>query len=321
MGWGLGYLLLALLAAFLCLRGLSRWRSDLFPRWSRVVLVGRQGQQPPMPGEGGGQGDEVKRQEVVGQCAQLAILASVGLTLFLYALAPVAAVSPETTFRYLTCALLALPVLLWPLWKGSARALGLQRKLHQARAGQQEISRPSASAHDQGARMATALPSTLLLLLVAVTFVTGTVRTFAAVPAAQADYQRRLTLIRELEAIGATRVYSEYWTCNWLVFLSQERIICSVLDAELRPGFNRYGPYRLIVDRAPAPAYVFPVADNLLDAVTGRQQARFFQQHVLSSPEARATYRLYQFLGYLVYQARPSAASPSPPPTARAAGP
>nr|BBH96082.1 hypothetical protein KTA_42810 [Thermogemmatispora argillosa] len=301
MGWGVGYMLLALLAAAFSLRRLHRLQMGRFiPQ-----LIRRPGQLTvtparPMP-------PEEERREAVRQCAQLAMLASVGLTLFLYAIAPVAAVSPETTFRYLTCALVALPVLLWPLWQRAARALG------QLRPPKQQLAFRGAGVRQTAVSTATALASAFLLLLVAATFVLGTVRTFAAIPAAQADYQRRLTLIRELERIGATRVYSEYWTCNWLVFLSQERIICSVLDAELRPGFNRYGPYRSIVDRSPAPAYVFPVAAGLLDATTGRQQASFFQQHVLSSPEARNAYRLYQFVGYLVYQPRALTSPPSSP--------
>ncbi|MBX5457262.1 MAG: hypothetical protein IRZ31_10195 [Thermogemmatispora sp.] len=311
MGWGIAYVVLALLAAIFCLRRLHRiqyvplpWLSHHSPH-SHPASVGRKS-------------PEVReaRQEAIRQCTQLALLASVGLTLCLYAIAPVAAVSPETTFRYLTCALVALPVLLWPLWQRSTQAL---EHICQTRG---QLRPANTGARDHGARMVTALPSTLLLLLVALTFVVGTARTFAAISASQADYQRRLALIHDLETIGATRVYSEYWTCNWLVFLSQERIICSVLDAELRPGFNRYGPYRQIVERAPSPAYVFPVANGLLDATTGRQQASFFQRHVLSSPGSRQTYRLYQFVGYLVYQPRPSSpSSPAPPSPARGIGP
>ncbi|MBX5451051.1 hypothetical protein [Thermogemmatispora sp.] len=302
MGWGVGYVLLALLATALCLRRLRRLHPAgcLLRRLRRRQLPGAALARPA-------QSQEEERGEAVRQCTQLALLASVGLTLLLYAIAPVAAVSPETTFRYLTCALVALPILLWPLWQRGTYAL---RQLSLPR---QPSSFVKSSVPRAAVGMATTLPSTFLLLLVAATFVVGTARTFATVPAAQADYQRRLTLISELERIGATRVYSEYWTCNWLVFLSQERIICSVLDAELRPGFNRYGPYRQIVDSSPAPAYVFPVASGLLDATTGRQQAAFFQQHVLSSPEARSTYRLYQFVGYLVYQPRPSTSPPPPP--------
>ncbi|RAQ94586.1 hypothetical protein A4R35_03505 [Thermogemmatispora tikiterensis] len=305
MGWGAAYVVLALLAAIFCLRRLRQvhylslpWLSH-HSHHSPYAHLASAGQKSP--------GVSEARQETIRLCTQLALLASVGLTLSLYAIAPVAAVSPDTTFRYLTCALVALPVLLWPLWQRSIQAL---EHICQTR---RQLRPTSTGARDHGARMVTVLPSTLLLLLVALTFVVGTARTFAAIPASQADYQRRLTLIHDLETIGATRVYSEYWTCNWLVFLSQERIICSVLDAELHPGFNRYEPYRLIVERAPSPAYVFPVADGLLDATTGRRQASFFQHHVLVSPGATQTYRLYQFVGYLVYQPRPSSSAPAPP--------
>ncbi|WP_151728282.1 ArnT family glycosyltransferase [Thermogemmatispora aurantia] len=313
MGWGLAYVVLALLATLFCLRRLQRlrWTHSLSLPWPGHCWpqLHLKSAEPKLLETG------AAHEETIRQCVQLALLASVGLTLFLYAAAPVAAVSPETTFRYLTCALVALPVLLWPLWQRSAHTLG---HLRQAR---QQPRPTSIGARDHGARMATALPLMLLLSLVGATFVVGTARTFADIPASQADYQRRLALIHDLETIGATRVYSEYWTCNWLVFLSQERIICSVLDAKLRPGFNRYEPYRLIVERAPSPAYVFPVADGLLDATTGRQQASFFQQHVLSSPGTAQTYCLYQFVGYLVYQPRPACSSPAPPSAVRGPGP
>jgi hypothetical protein len=129
-----------------------------------------------------------------------------------------------------------------------------------------------------------------LLLLVAGTFLSGTIRTFAEIPSAQAAYQREDALVHHLLEIGATRIYSEYWTCNRLTFHSQEQIICSVLDEQLKPGFDRYKPYRAVVRADPHPSYVFP---------RGSKQVDSFKRQMLGS---NVHYRLYLFEGHLVYQ-------------------
>jgi hypothetical protein len=272
VGWGLGYLALGGLATVLCLQGVRRL---LQPAWWRLIALTEL--------------DPERRSQAVRLCLQLGILLSVALTLGLYAIAPVAAVSPETTFRYLTCLLIALPILLWPVWH---------------RLQSLPLAAPGQGWRGQGWRTRTAAAlNVVLLALVALTFLCGTVRAFGELPAAKADYQRRMTVISDLEQIGATRVYSEYWTCNWLIFMSREDIICSVLNARLQPGFNRYSPYRSVVDASPRPAYVFPIAAGLLDATTGRAQVAAFQARQQSSA---SRYRTYLFEGYLVFQPAPS---------------
>ena len=209
-----------------------------------------------------------ERQEVIRQCGRLMLLVSVGLTLLLYAIAPSSATSPENAFRYLICLLLAIPALLWPIWQG----LSVQRISLNWRAKAGLLLRGG------------------LLLLVAATFASGTVRTLVQIPTAQAAYQYQETLVQDLVHIGATRVYSDYWTCNTLTFLSQEKIVCSVLDEHLNPGFDRYLPYRFIVRAAPRPAYVFAPGTPQAEAM--KQRVRLASSH----------YRAYIFEGYLVYQ-------------------
>src|SRR5260370_35144883 len=106
-----------------------------------------------------------------------------------------------------------------------------------------------------------------LLLLLASNFSTGTESTFPEVPVAQAAYHQEDALIQKLLHIGATRVYSEYWTCNRLTFHSREQIICSVLDDQLRPGFDRYLPYRYVVRADLHPTYVFPLGSKQADVL------------------------------------------------------
>jgi hypothetical protein len=248
-GWGVGYLILWFIAVYLAVYAVRRYRRHLHAGMTQSTSL-------------------EERQEAIRQGGRLMLLASVGLTLLLYAIAPSSATSPENAFRYLTCLLLAIPALLWPIWQG----LSVQRISLNWRAKAGLLLRGG------------------LLLLVAATFASGTVRTLVQIPTARAAYQYQETLVQDLVHIGATRVYSDYWTCNTLTFLSQEKIICSALDEHLNPGYDRYLPYRFIVRAAPRPTYVFP---------PGTQQAEAMKQRVLL---ASSHYRAYIFEGYLVYQ-------------------
>jgi len=109
-------------------------------------------------------------------------------------------------------------------------------------------------------------------------------------PTTQARYEVQQELVRDLQQAGATRLYSDYWTCNILIFLSQEKIICSALDDNMQPAQDRYLPYRLIVHATPHPGYIF-VANSHPD--------RMMQQRVAGDP---ARYRVYHFFEYNVYQ-------------------
>ena len=210
-----------------------------------------------------------ERQTTIRQCARLMLLVSAGLTLVLYALSPIAAVIPDIVWRYLICMLIALPAVLWPLWNGNSTLL---------------------IASARRARILFILRIGLLLLIASI-FLLGTIRTFVeGVPEAQAAYSQEDTLVQDLLRIGATRIYSEYWTCNRLIFHSQERIICSALDDQLKPGFDRYLPYRSMVRAALYPAYVFPL---------NSPQAATFQREMLSQ---YVHYRHYVFEGYDIYQ-------------------
>jgi 4-amino-4-deoxy-L-arabinose transferase-like glycosyltransferase len=244
-GWSLGYLVL-----WLCAAGLAA-----VALWRRIRQLRARLTPDTAPED---------RQEFVRQAGRLVVLASVGLTLFMYAIAPSPAISPDTSFRYLTCLLLALPVLLWPIWQGL---------------------RPGKISWQWCVKGA-------LFLLVIATLTGGTVETLTQIPSAQAEYQSKEAVVQDLLHIGATRVYSDYWTCNILTFLSKEKIICSALDESLNPGYDRYEPYRGIVQAAPYPAYIFPI---------GAPQARAMQQRVA---RASSQYQQYSFEGYMVYQTR-----------------
>lgn len=252
-GWGIGYLVLWFIGvALVVVQSGAHWH------------YGVQAPRGGLPG-----GDWESRQEAIRQSARLMILGSVGLTLLLYAVSPAPATVPDTSFRYLTCLLLAIPVLLWPVWQG----LNLE----------------NIASHGIRTKVGLLLRAGVLLL-VAATFASGTVRTYLEVPMAQEVYQRDEAIVQDLLRIGATRIYSEYWTCNVLTFLSHEKIICSALDEGLKPGYDRYLPYRFIVRAAPHPTYIFP---------NGTRAAEAIQQRMRSTS---GHYRYYTFEGYVVYQ-------------------
>ena len=250
--WGVGYLVLLFMAFVAAL--LVIWR---YVRSRRHALPDTAAQDT----------DFEKRQEMIRGCGRLVILVSVIITIVLYAISASAAVYADTAYRYLALAILAIPILLWPLWQG----LNLQNISFNWR------------------RIGRVFINGALLLLVFGTFLVGMVRTFQQIPTDQVYYNNEQALIRDLLRVGATRIYSEYWTCNRLTFDTREKIICVGVGDNLQLGFNRYSPYVPIVQAAPHPAYVFPSGSPLLTAL---------QQHVASS---HVQYKEYRFDGYVVY--------------------
>jgi hypothetical protein len=209
-----------------------------------------------------------ERRTIIRAFARLMLLAGAAMTLALYTLSPSAALLPGLASRYLVCLLIATPAILWPLWHGISTLKTPPVK----RATGMLIFRGGA------------------LLFIASTFLLGMTGTFADVPNAQAAYKGQDALIQDLLGIGATRIYSEYWTCNRLIFQSRERIICSVLDEHLEPGMDRYMPYRAIVTTAAHPTYVFPLYSKQAATIAGEL------------PSAHIPYRRYFFESYVVYQ-------------------
>jgi hypothetical protein len=123
-----------------------------------------------------------------------------------------------------------------------------------------------------------------VLALVAATFWQGVLSVFSQLPDAQRMDQEQRALISALVRLGATRIYTDYWTCDRIAFVSRERIVCSVLDG----GPNRYEPYARLVSVTRHPAYVFPRTSSR--AVAYLQWA------------ARVRRRYYRIAGYVIYR-------------------
>jgi hypothetical protein len=205
------------------------------------------------------------------EAARLVLLVSAALTLLLYMASPVAARAPQLTSRYLIGLLVALPAVLAPLYRlATARNSSLLAIV--------TVRRRWAGG--------------LALAVIAAAYLFALLGVLQAVPDAHAEAVRREALITRLTQSGMTRVYSEYWTCGWLIFQTRERIVCAVLDVQLQPGFDRYLPYREIVRAVRTPAYVFPL---------GSAQAAAFAARLQSAPSA-TEYAREVLAGYVIYR-------------------
>jgi len=249
--WGLGYLLLWLLAALLTIRALWRARKR-----------------------------QVERRQVVLLAARLCLLAGAGLAIAAYAASSAPLGMPQSHARYLIGLLIATPAIIWPLWEGLT-ALPLARG-RPPQGGPLYVAAPLAGVGLAG----------ILLGLVAASFLLGTALTFGDVPSAQAADQQQATLINGLLRIGATRIYSDYWTCDRVAFVSQERIICGVLDNTLQPSHNRDPLAYSIVSADPHAAYVFTANSVQLQTLEQRLQAA----------GTTGMYRRFVVEGYVVYE-------------------
>ncbi len=246
--WGLGYVVLWFIAAIAAARFLLRY-------WRR----------PPEQEHASDQ-----RQEAIRQSARLMILLGAGLTLLAFAFsAQASAVTPWTSSRYLVGLLIALPAVVFPLWKIK------------------DVVQPGAA----WARRFKGSSCLALLMLVFAASLLGTSDIFKnQVPGAEAGYERQQGLVEHLVQLGATHIYTDYDDCNRIAFLSNEQIVCAVLDKGLRPGLDRYFPYRAMVNSWPTPFYVFPV---------GTAQQILFEQ---KAAEQHIAYVKLNINGYTVYK-------------------
>ena len=222
-------------------------------------------------------------QALKRQFARLMLLCSGGLILLLFIMSPASAVFPGNA-RYLIGLLISTPGLIAPLMSHAS--------------DKKEVI-PDVSNGDQvRTRKKFALPSFKvimgrgLLLIIGMVLLIGTINTFLEIPAVQANNQQQETLIKGLLHIKATHIYTEYWTCDSIAFLSREQIICATVDGQLnvQPRYSRYAPYVPIVKADPNSAYVFPIQSGQVSAIA--------KKAALSPGQ----YHRFVFGEYVVYQ-------------------
>jgi hypothetical protein len=189
---------------------------------------------------------------------RLAVMGAAVLTFLAYIPTPAPALVPVTSTRYLVGLFIAVPVILAPLWEPFQQNGGRLLKLRHA-----------------------SFPCIGLLLIAA------TWGVFLQVPAAQATGQQQHQFIADLERLHINHIYSDYWTCDSVMFLSDTRIICGVLDDTLQPGQNRYQPYFTEVQHDPRAAYVF---------TAGSPQVTLLAQKLNAGQ-----YRTLMLDGYVIY--------------------
>ncbi|GCE04010.1 hypothetical protein [Dictyobacter aurantiacus] len=215
------------------------------------------------------------RQKQIIEYSRLMLLVGGGVTIAIYSQSTLAAVVPEPTSRYLICLLLTIPAVLWQIWPGKNSALK---------------------------NKTTKIPGIVLLLRLCMLFTIlcafsyGVFETFTDIPAAQQFYRQDTKLVQHLEALQATRIYSEYWTCNRLIFRSKEKILCSVLNPDLTPGMNRYPPYHTAVKKTKNPSYVFPL--------NSQHEQNFIKIHTQDNTLQNYQYSTYE--GYSIYLSKES---------------
>ncbi|TDC29258.1 hypothetical protein E1211_26350 [Micromonospora sp. 15K316] len=207
---------------------------------------GSSGSRPSSAGAGAVEGR-------VGAAVRLALVAAGAATLVAYTVSSSAGRTPVESSRYLSCLLVSLPALLWPLWRAARRLTDGRSPL-------------------AGRRVAGLLAAAVLAATVAGTGY-ATYRAAGTAPAARAAEARHAELVGTLRELGVRHVYGGYWTCNRLTFASGEDVVCAVVDDELRPGFDRYAPYRRVVAASAAPAWIAPTGSPLAARLDERLRA------------------------------------------------
>ncbi|MFI7488434.1 hypothetical protein ACIBXA_08610 [Micromonospora echinaurantiaca] len=198
-----------------------------------------------------------------GAAIRLALVLGGVATLAVYAASSAAGLTPVESSRYLSCLLISLPALLWPLWSAARRA------------GRRADARLDVRRSAGSGLRASALRVTAVGVLVATagTAVVATAGAIGTAPAARAAEARHAALVAALRERGVRHVYAGYWTCNRLTFASAEDVVCAVVDDGLSPGHDRYPAYRRAVRQAAAPAWVAPVGSPLAARLDERARA------------------------------------------------
>ncbi len=218
-------------------------------------------------------GSPERRQEIVLHFARLCLLANAAIALVSYAASSGPQDAPHSHARYLLTLLIVTPALVWPVWSAASKPLVKEtpeRRFARSRAA--------------------VILNRSILLLIAMLFLMGTISITSDLPSSQQANQQQDELIARLEQVGATHIYSDFWTCNRIIFVSQEKIICGVSDSTLIPSHNYYPPYYTIVHADLHSAYVYTYD--------------IFQKTDLLRKADRLGhgFRRFVFDGYIIYQ-------------------
>ncbi len=264
--WGVGFLIL--LAVVILLSASAVWKLRRRTSAAAPKEDGEQQQVSAVTTEEGSEQQQERKKIII----RFAMLVCAALDIIIYAFSSAPSTLPGQHARYLIGLLIIMPAILAPLWDGASTLRGSLERNERARA----------------------IVCRCILAFIFLAFLSGTIYTFTWVPAAQNTYQQDEALIHDLERIGVTHMYAEYWTCNRSAFLSDERITCAVVNTDLSLDWfhSRYKPYIPLVQHDPHAAYVCPL---FLSYVSGE----------IANLEKKANapgshYKSYVFEDYLV---------------------
>ena len=210
-------------------------------------------------------------QERARYAVQLAIAAGAVATVVMY-LQSVHSIAPDSMVwhnaRYLNGLILATPVLLWPCWRLCTMARGRVRLAPVA-----------------------ALIGSAVLGLNVVAAASASVSAVGAGGAVdRAQQARHEALAAYLTEHRIDRLYSDYLTCVPLIYSSEAKTLCAVVEPGLQRGYDRWIPFRQQVDEAPVQYFAF---------VTGSLQDDDLRAYVA---QHRTAVQTTDVAGYTIYR-------------------
>jgi hypothetical protein len=218
-----------------------------------------------------------ERAELAQSAGRLLGLAAPAVTIALYMLSSASAFAPWIYSRYLISVTIALPALLASLWAHTAGS--------SAAGNTASPSRWRLTGAHWPARAGIHGLSAILLVALAL----GTAGTYREIDAQQAQNQVRADLVAYLTQHGHTRIYTEFWTCYWVIFQSDERVICGVLNADWSHRPSRYAAYDDAIATVAPSTYVFPLHStwaDTFDNVAAQRRWRIEQKTIVDQQYA-----------------------------------
>lgn len=219
-GWSLIYLSLLGVATYRPLRAL---RQNWPPRWTAKHLGDDTSTDMTDQAATESSGTAQHRAREV---ARLMLSLIAWLTIAAYMFSATAANNPHSG-RYMIGLLVIVPAVLWPLLDRTPRIEGINTE---------PVTRASR------ARLGNAWRPIGLVLLGA-SLMLGTIGTDQTLPGDLVANQKDARFAHDLLSHGITRFYSDYWTCDLMIFATREQVICAVIGEYAQPGLTRYSPY------------------------------------------------------------------------------
>jgi hypothetical protein len=239
--WSLCFILLWSISTFLTLRHLWRLRKRT-------------------PGQSW---SPAEKYAVIRDCARLMLLCSAALTMYFFVSSPISAAFPSAS-RYLIGLLISTPALISPLWGLAEDNGATSQRVHSEN---NDLSRHIRFPFAINIATLKIALRRGVLLLIGIALLVGTINAFLEIPTVQAYNHQQDALIHELTRMKITHFYADYWTCDTIILLSKEHIICIGVDNALRPHANRYLPYVALVNADPYAAYVFPIGSSQIPSI------------------------------------------------------